>query len=230
MLRGSPAEDALGLQARRRREGSDRQDRRAGAAPDRQFRRPRSAARGARMSMWFCVEPGRPLPGEAALVLLPGSKTTIDDLASSARSRLGTSTCRRMSAAAAGCSGSAAATRCWAIASTIPSASRAGRRSVEGLGLLDVATTLTGEEAARGRDGYDYADGAPFSGYEMHIGETAGPDSARPFARSGGWPARRRGLGRWPRRRHICARPVLRRPAAGALARIARRRDERSRL
>jgi len=51
----------------------------------------------------------------------------------------------------------------------------------EGLGLLDVETVLSGEkrlEAVRGEAG-----GIPFSGYEMHMGGTAGPDCARPFAR-----------------------------------------------
>jgi adenosylcobyric acid synthase len=52
--------------------------------------------------------------------------------------------------------------------------------TAEGLGLLDVATVLAGDkrlEPIRGEAG-----GAPFSGYEMHIGVTAGPDCARPFA------------------------------------------------
>jgi adenosylcobyric acid synthase len=54
--------------------------------------------------------------------------------------------------------------------------------AVEGLGLLDVATTLSAEkrlEPVKGRT----SDGAPFAGYAMHMGVTAGPDCARPFAR-----------------------------------------------
>ena len=53
---------------------------------------------------------------------------------------------------------------------------------VDGLGLLDVETTLSDEkrlEPVRGTT----ADGVPFSGYEMHMGVTEGPDRARPFAR-----------------------------------------------
>ena len=53
---------------------------------------------------------------------------------------------------------------------------------VDGLGLLDVATRLSAEkrlEPARGTT----SDGAPFAGYEMHMGVTEGPDCARPFAR-----------------------------------------------
>jgi adenosylcobyric acid synthase len=46
---------------------------------------------------------------------------------------------------------------------------------------LDVETVLSDEkrlEPALGDTG-----GIPFSGYEMHMGVTAGPDCARPFAR-----------------------------------------------
>jgi adenosylcobyric acid synthase len=53
--------------------------------------------------------------------------------------------------------------------------------AVEGLGLLDVATILSAEkrlEPARGVSN----DGAPFAGYEMHMGVTEGADCARPFA------------------------------------------------
>jgi adenosylcobyric acid synthase len=52
---------------------------------------------------------------------------------------------------------------------------------VEGLGLLDVETTLSDAkrlEPVRGTTG----DGIPFFGYEMHMGVTEGPDRARPFA------------------------------------------------
>lgn len=51
----------------------------------------------------------------------------------------------------------------------------------EGLGLLKVCTRLSPEkrlEAVSGRSCF----GAPFRGYEMHMGETTGPDCTRPFA------------------------------------------------
>ena len=52
---------------------------------------------------------------------------------------------------------------------------------VEGLGLLDVETTLTGEKRLEPAAGTT-ADTAPFTGYEMHMGATSGPDCDRPFA------------------------------------------------
>ena len=54
---------------------------------------------------------------------------------------------------------------------------------IEGLGLLDVATVLTGEKTLSQVEGACLTNGAPFRGYEMHIGETKGPDCARPLLR-----------------------------------------------
>jgi adenosylcobyric acid synthase len=53
---------------------------------------------------------------------------------------------------------------------------------VEGLGLLDVDTVLSADKSLEPVHGAT-ADGAPFAGYEMHIGITDGPDRMRPFAR-----------------------------------------------
>jgi adenosylcobyric acid synthase len=53
---------------------------------------------------------------------------------------------------------------------------------VQGLGLLDVETVLTPEKRLTLASGTT-SDGTPFSGYEMHMGITEGPDRARPFAR-----------------------------------------------
>src|SRR5262249_16757061 len=53
---------------------------------------------------------------------------------------------------------------------------------VQGLGLLDVETTLSAEKRLEPVSGLT-SDGVPFSGYEMHMGATDGKDRARPFAR-----------------------------------------------
>ena len=54
---------------------------------------------------------------------------------------------------------------------------------IEGLGLLDVATVLTGDKTLRQVEGACLTNAAPFQGYEMHIGETSGPDCVRPLLR-----------------------------------------------
>ena len=70
------------------------------------------------------VEPGEPIPAEAALVLLPGSKTTIDDLLFM-RAQGWDIDLKAHCAEAGACSASAAATRCSEGASRTRTASRA---------------------------------------------------------------------------------------------------------
>ena len=64
-----------------------------------------------------------------------------------------------------------------------PSGMEGPANAVEGLGLLDVETVLTGEKMLRKVDGECMLTGAPFEGFEMHIGRTEGPDCARPLLR-----------------------------------------------
>ena len=52
--------------------------------------------------------------------------------------------------------------------------------AVDGLGLLDIETRLESEKALEHVGGTALA--ARFSGYEMHMGRTTGPDCTRPFA------------------------------------------------
>ncbi len=52
-----------------------------------------------------------------------------------------------------------------------------------GLGLLDVETVLTDDKSLVSVTGTSVADGLPFAGYEMHVGQTRGPDAARPLLR-----------------------------------------------
>ncbi len=133
------------------------------------------------------VEPGRPLPAEAALVLLPGSKTTIDDLLFIRRQGWDVDLkahVRRGGRVLGLCGGYQMLGR--RIEDPFGIEGEAGR-AVEGLGLLDVATTLTATKRLEAVTGATLADDAPLAGYEMHLGETAGPDAAsRPFARLAG--------------------------------------------
>ena len=57
-----------------------------------------------------------------------------------------------------------------------------------GLGLLDVATVMTPDKRLTEVAATHAATGAPFRGYEIHIGRTEGPDRARPFAHVAGRP------------------------------------------
>jgi adenosylcobyric acid synthase len=127
------------------------------------------------------VRPGTALPGDADLVVLPGSKATIADLAAlrDAGFDIDLAAHRRRGGMILGlCGGYQMLGRTVAD----PDGVEGVPATVDGLGLLDVATTLAAEkrlEPVRGTS----TDGAPFAGYEMHMGLTQGDDCARPFAR-----------------------------------------------
>jgi len=129
------------------------------------------------------VEPGGPLP-VCDLVILPGSKATIADLA--ALRRCGwdidiLAHVRRGGRVLGLCGGYQMLGK--SIAD--PDGIEGRPETVEGLGLLDVETMLTPDKTLVAVRGETVADGLPFSGYEMHIGRTTGPDTARPLVRYG---------------------------------------------
>ena len=55
--------------------------------------------------------------------------------------------------------------------------------SVPGLSLLQVDTVIAGDKALAEVSGTTIADAAPVKGYEMHMGVSTGPDTARPLVR-----------------------------------------------
>ena len=125
------------------------------------------------------VPPGTPIPGDAALIVLPGSKATIADLAFLRAQGwdIDIHAHHRRGGAVLGlCGGYQMLGR--SVADPLGIEGPPGQ--VEGLGLLDVATSLAPGKMLRQVAGV--ALGAPVHGYEMHMGETTGPDTARPFA------------------------------------------------
>jgi len=127
------------------------------------------------------LRPGAALPGDADLILLPGSKATIADLAAlrAGGFHIDIAAHRRRGGMVLGlCGGYQMLGRSVAD----PAGIEGPPATVEGLGLLDVATTLSDDKRLEPIAGTT-SDGAPFSGYEMHMGVTEGKDCARPFAR-----------------------------------------------
>jgi adenosylcobyric acid synthase len=57
---------------------------------------------------------------------------------------------------------------------------------VPGLGLLDVGTVLAVDKTTVAVGGVHIATGESVTGYEIHLGRTSGGDSARPFVELGG--------------------------------------------
>jgi adenosylcobyric acid synthase len=127
------------------------------------------------------VKSPAPLPGDAALVILPGSKATIADLTAlrCAGFHIDLAAHVRRGGRVLGlCGGYQMLGR----SIRDPAGIEGPPGTVEGLALLDVATVLTSNktlEATRG----ETSDSVPFTGYEMHMGATTGPDCSRPFAR-----------------------------------------------
>lgn len=126
------------------------------------------------------VRPGAALPGDADLVVLPGSKTTIAGLAALREAGFDVDIAahvRRGGAVLGLCGGYQMLGR--SIADPLGIEGPAG--SVPGLGLLDVETVLSAGKTLT-RVAGTTTDGVAFTGYEMHMGVTEGPDRVRPFA------------------------------------------------
>jgi adenosylcobyric acid synthase len=126
------------------------------------------------------LRPGAALPADADLVILPGSKATIADLAALCAAGFDVDIAahvRRGGAVLGLCGGYQMLGR--RIAD--PNGIEGPAGDVAGLGLIDVETVLVGDKRLAPAQGE--ALGAPFRGYEMHMGVTTGPDCARPFAK-----------------------------------------------
>ncbi|WP_420415196.1 cobyric acid synthase [Roseibium sp.] len=126
------------------------------------------------------IGPGSPLPGDADVVLLPGSKSTIGDLAFFRKQGWDVDLnahVRRGGHVLGICGGYQM------LGKTIsdPDGVEGTAGTVEGLGLLDVETILTPEKSLVQASGKHLATRAAVSGYEIHIGRTSGPDCARPY-------------------------------------------------
>jgi len=127
------------------------------------------------------VRPGESLPGDADLVILPGSKATVAGLAALRDAGFDIDIAahyRRGGMVLGLCGGYQMLGR----AIHDPQGIEGPAGTAKGLALLEVETTLTGEKRLEQVAGTSF-DGIPFSGYEMHMGETEGADCARPFAR-----------------------------------------------
>ena len=125
------------------------------------------------------VPPGQPIPGEAALIVLPGSKATIADMAAMRAEGWDIDILahhRRGGMILGLCGGYQM------LGKRIqdPDGVEGPLTDIAGLGLLDVETVLTPVKALRPVRGR--ALDAGFEGYEMHMGETHGPDTDQPLA------------------------------------------------
>ena len=124
------------------------------------------------------IPPGQPIPGDADLVLLLGSKSTIGDLAFLRAQGwdIDIHAHRRRGGRVLGLCGGY---QMLGHRISDPDGIEGPAGTVEGLGLLDVETVLSARKTLSRVTGH--ADGAVVQGYEIHIGQTQGPDCTRPM-------------------------------------------------
>ena len=128
------------------------------------------------------IAPGSPLPRDADVVIVPGTKSTLGDLAFLraqgwhhdliAHARTG----GRVFGVCGGYQMLGRVIRDPAGADGAPG-------EAPGLGLLDVETVMTNDKAVRPVTGICTRSASRVSGYEIHLGATTGPDTERPVVR-----------------------------------------------
>ena len=126
------------------------------------------------------VPSGKALPGGADLIILPGSKSTIADLAQLRAEGWDVDIAahlRRGGFVLGLCAGYQMLGKTLAD----PAGIEGPAGSIAGLGLLDVSTEMTDDKTLSAASGRHVASGTALRGYEMHIGRTTGPARERPF-------------------------------------------------
>jgi adenosylcobyric acid synthase len=131
------------------------------------------------------VRPGKPVPGDGDLVIIPGTKSTIADLAFVRKQGWDIDIAahiHRGGMVLGICGGYQMLGREIADPDAVENPSPV---SVAGLGLLDVSTVMSPEKTLR-RFSAVTDDGLEVSGYEIHLGVTDGPGTSLPMITIGG--------------------------------------------
>jgi adenosylcobyric acid synthase len=139
---------------------------------------------GVRLTM---LGPGRALPGDADLVILPGTKSTRGDLAFLRAQGWDTDLRayhRRGGAILGICGGYQMLGR----TVSDPEGIEGPPGTDPGLGFLEIDTVMHSEKRLTEVRACHTATQSAFSGYEIHIGQSDGPDCARPFCLVSGRP------------------------------------------
>ncbi len=127
------------------------------------------------------ISAGQALPGDCALVIIPGSKSTIADLAALRANGWDIDIAahiRRSGKVLGLCGGYQMLGRVIHDLEKV----EGPQAMVAGLGWLDVETTMTADKTVTPTAATYAASGTSISAYEIHMGQTTGPDCATPFA------------------------------------------------
>jgi len=179
-----PAEDAVDIHTPRRTEGLHVVCLALSRIANFDDLDPLAQEPGVRLTM---LGPGRAIPGDADLVILPGSKSTRGDLAFLRAQGWDVDLAahvRRGGHVLGICGGYQMLGRSVAD----PDGIEGAPGTTPGLGLLEIDTVMTGDKRLTETSATHAATGREFRGYEIHIGRSEGPDRARPFAHVAGQP------------------------------------------
>ena len=179
-----PAEDALDLAKPRRKEGLHIVCLALSRIANFDDLDPLAQEPGVRLTM---LGAGTALPGDADLVIVPGTKSTRADMAFLRAQGWDidlSAHLRRGGRVLGICGGYQMLGRLISDFDGIEGPAGAD----DGLGLLAVDTVMTADKRLTNVRATHAATGLPFDGYEIHIGRTHGPDRTRPFAYLDGRP------------------------------------------
>lgn len=131
------------------------------------------------------IQPGTPIPAHADLIIIPGTKATIADMKYLRAQGWDIDIlahARRGGHVLGLCGGYQM------LGKTIsdPDGIEGEPETIKGLGLLNIETNLIGDKTLTNVSGHCVKTNTDISGYEIHIGQTSGPDCSNPFANING--------------------------------------------
>lgn len=133
------------------------------------------------------IAPGKPLPCEADLIIIPGTKSTISDLKFFKKQGWDIDLAahvRRGGSVFGICGGY----QMLGLTITDPEGIEGKQGKENALGLLNVTTLMKPEKIVCKTTAFAAHLNCETTGYEIHMGETVGPDTKRPFLQNGDEP------------------------------------------
>ena len=127
------------------------------------------------------------MPADADVLIIPGSKSTIGDLAKMRENGWDQQIQAHVDRGRQ-IIGICGGYQILGRSVSDPNGIEGAPTTVKGLGLLDVETVMRPEKRLRTVQAQSTLFDAPLTGYEIHIGETTGPDCARPTSVINGHP------------------------------------------
>lgn len=126
------------------------------------------------------VPPGQPIPSDVEVILIPGTKSTLGDLAF-LKAQGWDHDIIAHARAGGHVIGICGGFQMLGARIEDPEGAEGLAGAADGLGLLQVETLLSGDKTVKPVTGNCAINDTPMSGYEIHIGVTSGADLARPM-------------------------------------------------